>query len=121
MEGWRTVKIMAYGINSSIQAVKLTDDVGAVLGQKSLSIPLTARTITISSMCPFALAFSYEDLFIKENRMLLPSQFGDLGTGTQPITIPAPCGTNGQLWVVAFDELGDPLRPESYLSLMVLE
>lgn len=111
---------MAYGINSNIQAVRLTTDVGAVSGQKSLSIPLTARTITISSMCDFVLAFSYEDLFIDEKRMVLPGQIA-ADAGTQPITIPAPCGTNGQLWVVAYDAGPNTPAPNSFLSLMILE
>lgn len=72
-------------------------------------------------MCDFVLAFSYEDLFIEENRMVLPGQFGDGASGTQPITIPAPCGTNGQLWFVAYD--GGTVAPasNSYISLMILE
>ena len=121
MEGWRTVKIMAYGINSSIQAVELVDGTGGLTGQKSLSIPLTARTLLISSQCDFILAFTYEDLFINQNRMVFPGQFTPDGLGVQPLLIPAPCGTNGQLWVVAYDGGAIVPSPSSYLSLMVLE
>lgn len=111
---------MAYGINSNIQAVRLTTDAGNLTGQKSLSIPLKAKTITISSMCDFVLAFSYDDLAIDEKRMVLPGQIA-AGAGTQPITIPAPCGTNGQLWVVGYDEGPNTPRANSFLSLMILE
>lgn len=111
---------MVYGINSNIQAVRLTTDTGAVTGQQSLSIPLASKTITISSMCDFVLAFSYDDLFIDEKRMVLPGQIAT-GGNTQPITIPAPCGTNGQLWVVAYDAGPNTPAPNSFLSLMILE
>lgn len=112
---------MAYGINSNIQAVELVDSTGGVTGQKSLSIPLTARTLLISSQCDFILAFSYEDLFIEQKRMVFPGQFTPTGLGVGPLKIPAPSGTNGQLWVVAYDAGAIVPDPNSYLSLMVLE
>ena len=113
---------MAEGINSSIQAVQLVDASGGSTGQNSLSIPLTARTLLISSQCDFIMAFSYEDLFIEHKRMILPGQFSpNTENSVQPLVIPAPCGTNGQLWVVSFEPVGIVLDPDSYLSLMILE
>ena len=111
---------MAYGINSNIQAVQLTDDVGGNLGQKSLSIPLTAKTLMISSDCDYVLALTYEDLFNNNARMILPASVGDR-TFSPPVIIPAPSGTNGQLWFVAYDAGPNAPRPNSFISLMILE
>lgn len=117
------MKIMAYGINSNIQAQPLTNDLGAVLEGIAFSIPLTARTLMITSECIAYMAMTEQDLDIPQKRMVITAVI-DGATGTpkaNPTFMPAPSGSNGQLWFKAYENGAVVPGPNSFISVMILE
>lgn len=114
---------MAYGINSSIQALQLTSDIGAALKGRAVSIPLTAKKILISTDCIAFMSLTEQGLEIPEQRMSLPQQLpdGSVTNPSPPICIPIPSGANGQLWFVANTTGGISPAPSAYVSVLILD
>ena len=112
---------MAYGINSNIQAQRLTDDVATVLPGVAFSIPLTARTLMISPEAIVFMAMSQYDLDIPEKRILISSTIDDRGAGRMPLIMPSPSGANGQIWFKAVESGLVIPQANTFISLMILE
>jgi len=123
MEGGREGEKMAYGINSSIQAQRLTDEVGQALKGIAISIPLQAKKILISLDCIAFMSLTETGLTIPEQRMSLPQQKpdGSVTNPSPPICIPIPSGANGQLWFQANTTGGLAPAPESYVAVLILD
>ena len=117
------VRNMAYGINSSIQAQRLTDDVGQALKGIAISIPLKAKKILISLDCIAFMSLTETGLSIPEQRMSLPQQLpdGSVTNPSPPICIPIPSGANGQLWFQANTTGGIAPAPSAYVSVLILD
>tara|TARA_R110001592_G_C12605184_1_gene696248 strand:- start:26 stop:364 length:339 start_codon:yes stop_codon:yes gene_type:complete len=112
---------MAYGINSNIQARRLTDEIGAVVGAVAFSIPLTARTLMLSPGAVVFMAMSEHDLDIAEKRIVISSTTDDMGGARMPFIMPSPSGANGQLWFKAVETGAIIPLADSFMGLMILE
>jgi len=114
---------MAYGINSNIQALRLTSDIGVALEGRAVSIPLTAKKILISTDCIAFMSLTEQGLEIPEQRMSLPQQLPDgvNPSPSPPICIPIPSGANGQIWFKARSTIGIDPSPDAYISVLILD
>jgi len=123
MEGGREGENMAYGINSSIQSLQLTSDIGVALKGRAVSIPLKAKKILISTDCIAFMSLTEQGLEIPEQRMSLPQQLpdGSVTNPSPPICIPIPSGANGQLWFQANTTGGIAPAPSAYVSVLILD
>ena len=99
-----------YNGATSIQSIVLTDDGGVSTGPHAVSIPDNAKSLTLFVGGATFMSLTLQGLAITRQRFVLPDGM------LIPIVIPAPTGSNNQVW---FEVDTTAPNPNTVLSVVV--